>query len=212
MFYVDKTTVSRYWFAYAGHIEERVGMACGNEGEYDSEQTAYAYAERNLHDRLNYNLRHIRNRYSSIALAVYRIKALWNSKIREGLSRYEQELIEAASNVVVPPEIQVKRAPDQIPVLGTRLPIGTTVYIVDSHDARLHVGKVVAEYISYYDFRPEGVAAYYALDNKMSVESTLKSNYSNHEIYLDRDKATSRLRELMTIKAKQINEQLKSLL
>lgn len=211
MFYVDKTTVPRYWWACAGIVEERVGQSCGNVGEYSSEESALAYADRNMADRMNRELRLVQSRYHPVYLAICRIRALWNSRIRDGLDRYYAERHEAATNALVPPLTKIKYVPDQIPVLGDRLTLGTTVYMVDNYDATLRVGKIIAERISYYDFHPEGVVAYYQLDNNMGIKSTLESSYSNQEIYLDKEKASARMRELVADKVNTLNKQLEML-
>jgi hypothetical protein len=211
MFYVDKNTVPRYWSAYAGKVEERVGECLGNQGEFLTERAAVTYADHRMQDRLADELSQIKRRYSSVYLAVCRIRALWNSQIRDGLNRYYAERHDATINALVPPITKIKSVPDQIPVLGERLAIGTTVYMVDNHDAELRVGKVTAEHIRYYDFRPAGVEAYYELDNRMSIQSTLKSSYSNQEIYLDKDEAISRIRELIQDKVRDLQQQLETL-
>lgn len=211
MFYVDKNTVPRYWWACAGLVEERVGESLGNDGEYSSEKSAIAYAERNMADRMNRELRLVQSRYSWVYLAICRIRALWNSRIRDGLDRYYTERHEAAINALVLPITKIKSVPDQIPVLGDRIPLGTTVYMVDNYDVKLRVGKIISERISYYEFHPEGVAAYYSLDNKMSIDSTLKSTYSNQEIYLDKEQAANRMRALIADKVHALQQQLETL-
>ncbi len=211
MFYVDKNSVPRYWIAYAGKVEERVGESLGNEGEFATEREAVAHADCRMWDRLLSELARIKRRYSSTYLAICRIRALWNSRIREGLDRYYTERHEAAIAALVPPITKIERVPEQIPVLGDRLEIGTTVYMVDNYDVKLRVGKITAERISYYDFRPEGVEAYYELDNKMSINSTLKSNYSNQEIYLDKSEAVNRMRALIADNVHNLQQQLETL-
>lgn len=211
MFYVDKNTVPRYWIAYAGKVEERVGESLGNEGEFGTKAEAVAYADLRMQERLHSELARINRRYSRVYLAVCHIRALWNSRISAGLDRYCRERREAAIQALVPPITTVKHVPEQLPVLGDRLAIGTVVYIVDNYDVKLRVGKIVAERISYYDFRPEGTEAYYELDNKMSIHSTLKSSYSNQEIYLDKIEAVSRMRILLQEKVEALNKQLETL-
>ncbi len=211
MFYVDKNSVPRYWIAYAGKVEERVGKCLGNEGEFATEREAVAHADHRMQERLNSELDRIKRRYSSTYLAICRIRARWNSRIRAGLDRYYAERAEVAADALVPPITKIERVPEQIPVLGDRLEIGTTVYLIDTYDVKLRVGKITAERISYYDFRPEGVEAYYELDNKMSINSTLKTTYSNQEVYLDKSEAVNRMRTLLQKKVDALNNQLETL-
>ena len=211
MFYVDKTTVPRYWWACPGIVEERVGESLGNEGEFLSEESAVTYADCSMSDRLNRELLNIKNRYSRMYLAICRIRALWNSQIRAGLERHYRKRSDAVINAMFPPVTKIKYAPDQIPMQGTRLALGTLVYMVDNYANTLRVGKIDSERIRYYDFHPEGVAAHYNLDNKMSIDSTLKSTYSNQEIYLDKEQAIARMRELLQQQAEKINKQLETL-
>lgn len=211
MFYVDKNTLPRYWWAYAGHVEERIGTLCSNEGEFATEREAVAYADRLMQERTTREFTRISRRYSGVYLAVCHIRALWNEKIRDGLARYKAEREHARVEAIIPPLTVVSYAPDTIPVQGERLAIGTTVYFIDNHNPELRVGKITAEYISYYDHRPEGTAAVYQTDINMSVHSTLTTSYSNQEIYLDMNAARTRMRELLRERAVQINEQLRRL-
>lgn len=211
MFYVDKNTVPRYWWACAGKVEERVGTSCGNEGEFATEAEAVAYADRQAQERATREYVRISRRYSGVYLAVCRIRALWNEKIRDGLARYIAEREHARVEAIIPPLTAVSYVPDQIPVQGDRIPIGTTVYFIDNYNPELRVGKITSEYISHYDHRPDGTAATYQTDINMHIRSTLETSYSNQEVYLDRDEARTRMRDLLRELAIEINEQLRTL-
>jgi hypothetical protein len=89
MFYVDKNTLPRYWWAYAGHVEERIGTSCSNEGEFATEREAVAYADRLMQERTTREYVRISRRFSGVYLAVCHVRALWNEKIRDGLARYK---------------------------------------------------------------------------------------------------------------------------
>ena len=169
MFTVPKTEIATHWWAYSGVVEERTGECPDAENYFVDFAYAASAAFEMKREQLQRELARIELRASAYVLSVYRIRSLWNSKVRESLKRYEQELAKAkhaASNI---PQVKVNSLPDEIPVLGQRLALGTTVYEVDSYALTLRIAEIVEERIDYYTFHPEG-----GCSNLLSKQSTIR--------------------------------------
>ncbi len=210
MFMVDKNTLPRYWYAGVTYIEERIGEPLGNEGEFDAQAHAMKYAAAQTNHRRLKEYNTLADRYSRLQICIFTLRALWNDKVRAGLARHRDKVAAAQQQLQAAPNIEVRTLPDQIPVRGDRLAIGSTVYMVDSYNLTLRESKVQSETVYYYSFHPEGVAAYYALDHG-SVKSTLESGFSNIEFYLDRDMAVARVHGLWAARIAEIETQMKAL-
>ena len=214
MFTVQKIDLPRYWYAYTGNVEERIGSVddSWNEDHNFKTQAAaecaasnwvyiQAVEHRNRLERTN-------RRLSTRAL---RVRAIWDRRVRESLKQFDRNLEEARKRADSHEPVKVRLLPYDIPVEGTRLAIGTEVYEIDSYAMTFTSSKVVSERIAYYPHKPEGTPAYYALENGRSVKSDLKSGFSNVEHYTDRAAAVQRIRTLWTQRIQELENQLKSL-
>ena len=210
MFMVDKNTLPRYWYAGVTYIEERIGEPLGNEGEFDTQDQAMKYAASQTNHRRLKEYNTLADRYSRLQIRIFALRALWNDKVRAGLARHRDKVAAAQQQLLASPHIEVRTLPDQIPVKGTRLEIGSTVYVIDSYSLTFQASEVQSETVYYYSFHPEGVAAYYALDHG-SVKSTLESGFSNLEFYIDRDTAVARIHALWRARIAEIETQMKTL-
>jgi hypothetical protein len=211
MFYVDKKEITTHWWACAGHVEEQTGKGYPENNDFDDFENAHSFAYLQKLKQLESRYQLLKNRYSSIELFIYSIRAIWNPKIREGLERYNQKLQEAKKAAEGWIEVQVTELPQKIPVLGDRIALGTRVYTVYTDTLTLYEDIVISENIQYYSFHPNGVVATYTLAKRGYVESMLKSGYSNVETYLDKEEAKARLLDLIMQKQAELEEQLKSL-
>lgn len=209
MFTVSKYDIPRYWWAYAGNVEERAGECPEGPNYFDRQQDAIEHAANLQTLRLNSDYIDLKNRASPIVLAILRIRSLWNSRLRANLATYFAALKAAEIAVANIPPVEVEYLPDDIPVLGDRLPIGTRVYEFDSYSLRLTVSTVESESIAYYSFHPEGVAATYRLSNGRSVKSDLQSGFSNIEHYLDGDTAKEIMQDSVTARIEELQELLR---
>jgi hypothetical protein len=159
--------------------------------------------------RLNSDYIDLKNRATPFMLAILRIRSLWNSKLRANLATYFAALKAAEIAVANIPPVEIEYLPDDIPVLGDRLPIGTRVYEFDSYSLRLTVSTVESENIAYYSFHPEGVAATYELSNGRSVKSDLQSGFSNIKHYLEGEQANLDLHDAVTARIEELQELLR---
>lgn len=210
MFTVPKSELPTYWWAYAGHIEERVGEIVEGDNSYFLRKAdAIAHAENLKTIRLHRDYIDLKNRITPLALRILRIRSLWNSRLRANVQSYITKLQEAERALSTIPPVEIAYLPDSIPVTGDRIAIGTRVYEFDSYSLQLHVSTVESERISYYDFHPEGVAASYRLSNGRYVKSTLESGFSNIEHYLDAEEANYRMREAVNSRIEELQEQLR---
>lgn len=210
MFTVSKFDIPGYWWAYAGHVEERVGEFLEGSGNYFlRKQDAIAHAENLETLRLVREYFELKNRITPLALRILRIRSLWNSRLRESVQSYIAKLQEAERALSTVPTVEIHYLPDSIPVQGERIPLGTRVYEFDSYSLQLHVATVESEHIAYYDFHSEGVAASYRLSNGRSVKSDLSSGFSNIEHYLDAEEANTRMREAVNSRIEELQEQLR---
>lgn len=215
MFEVAKSTLPRYWYAYAGSVTERFGEPC-EAREFFAFDEAFHFAYASKCNLLAEDLYHLKNRHSRLALRIFAIRALWNSAIREGLARHRQRIAdaqEAFDSAVADPKsvVLIDSLPDMIPVLGNRLAIGTPVYSVDTWAVSIKAATITTESINYYESYPDGVAATYTLSDGRYTQSDMKTSYSNVEQFLDKDQAITRLRALMADKVHKIDEQIKNL-
>lgn len=209
MFTVSKTDIPTHWWAYTGNIEERAGDRPEGDSYFNRQQDAIEHATNLQTIKRHRDYVSLKNRATPIVLAILRIRSLWNSKIRANLASYYASLKATEIELDNNPEITIKYLPDDIPVLGDRLPIGTRVYEFDSYSLNLHVATVESEIIAYYNFHPEGVAATYRLSNGRSVKSDLQSGFSNIEHYLDSEQANRRMREAVTARIEELQELLR---
>jgi hypothetical protein len=209
MFTVSKYDIPRYWWAYAGNVEERAGDCPEGPNYFDRQQDAIEHAANLQTLRLNSDYIDLKNRATPLMLALLRIRSLWNSKLRANLATYFAALKAAEIALDRYPVLSFEYMPDDIPVLGDRLPIGTRVYEFDSYSLRLTVSTVKSEIIAYYSFHPEGVAATYELSNGRSVKSDLQSGFSNIEYYLDGEQANRRMRDAVTARIEELQELLR---
>lgn len=210
MFTVPKSNLPRYWWAYAGNIEERVGEVVeGDNGYFLRKDDAIAHAQNLQTIRLHRDYLDLKHRTTPFALRILRIRSLWNSRLRENVQRYLTKLQDAEIALTSTPEVEIQYLPDMIPVQGIRIPIGTRVYEFDSYSLQLHVATVESEHIAYYNFHPEGVAATYRLSNGRYVKSDLKSGFYNIEHYLDSVAANKRMRTAVEARIEELQEQLR---
>jgi hypothetical protein len=210
MFTVSKFDLPRYWWAYAGHIEERVGeIVEGDNSYFLRKQDAIHHAENLKTIRLHREFLELKNRVTPMALKILRIRSLWNSTLRANVQSYLDKLHAAEQALATIPAVEIAYLPDSIPVTGDRIALGTRVYEFDSYSLQLHVSTVESESIRYYEFHPEGVAASYRLSNGRSVNSTLESGFSNIEYYLDSEEANTRMRDAVNSRIEELQEQLR---
>ena len=131
--------------------------------------------------------------------------------MRQGLRKHFDKVEQARIAAESTPVIKVRSLPDMIPVKGTRIPIGTTVYEVDTYGLTLQESKVVSEAIHYYGFSADGGKAVYTLENGRWLYSTLNSGFSNIRHFLDREQAVECLRPVLDAKLAELQEQSKTL-
>ena len=210
MFTVPKSELPTYWWAYAGHIEERIGEIVEGDNSYFLRKAdAIAHAQNLQTIRLHRDYLELKHRTTPLALRILRIRSLWNSRVRANVQRYLTKLQDAEYTLTSTPDVEIQYLPDMIPVQGIRIPLGTRVYEFDSYSLKLHVATVESERIAYYDFHPEGVAATYRLSNGRYVKSDLSSGFSNIEHYLDSDVANTRMRAAVEARIEELQEQLR---
>ncbi len=210
MFTVDKNTQPIYWYAYFGKIEERLGEP-NNDHEFASYAQAYDYAIATKQESLRRRYNEINARVSSLGRRIFALRALWNSTVRKNLAARYARLAEAKAACDTVPTVEVILLPDQIPVEGERLALGTKVYKIDTWGLTFEELLVTRERISYYSWHNEGSANYRLSEGNNYVNATLKSVYSNVEFYLDKQKATARIRTLWEQKVHKLEEQIKAL-
>ncbi len=209
MFTVSKYDIPRYWWAYAGNVEERAGDCPEGDSYFDRQQDAIEHAANLQTLRLNSDYIDLKNRATPIVLTILRIRSLWNSKLRANLASYFASLKAAEIAVANIPPVEVEYLPDDIPVLGDRLPIGTRVYEFDSYSLQLNASTVKSEIIAYYSFHPEGVAATYELSNGRSVKSDLSSSFYNIKYYLEGEQANRDMQDAVTARIEELQELLR---
>lgn len=210
MFTVSKFDLPRYWWAYAGNIEERVGeIVEGDSSYFLRKQDAIHHAENLKTIRLRRDYLGLKNRVTAVVLMILRIRSLWNSTLRANVQSYLEKLHAAEQALTSTPEVEIAYLPDSIPVQGDRIALGTRVYEFDSHSLQLHVSTVESEHISYYEFHPEGVAASYRLSNGRHVKSTLESDFYNVKYYLDSYEADTQMRDAVNSRIEELQEQLR---
>jgi hypothetical protein len=209
MFTVSKYDIPRYWWAYAGNVEERAGDCPEGPNYFDRQQDAIEHAANLQTLRLNSDYINLKNRATPLMLALLRVRSLWNSKLRANLATYFAALKAAEIAVANIPPVEIEYMPDDIPVLGDRLPIGTRVYEFDSYSLQLTVSTVESENIAYYSFHPEGVAATYELSNGRSIKSDLSSSFYNIKYYLEGEQANLDLHDAATSRIEELQELLR---
>ena len=210
MFTIPKSNLPTYWWAYAGHIEERVGEIVEGDSSYFLRKAdAIAHAQNLQTIRLHRDYLELKHRTTPFALRILRIRSLWNSRLRANVQAYLTKLQDAEIALTSTPEVEIQYLPENIPVQGIRIPLGTRVYEFDSYSLQLHVATVESEHIAYYDFHPEGVAATYRLSNGRYVKSDLSSGFSNIEHYLDSATANKRMRAAVEARIEELQEQLR---
>ncbi len=207
MFTVDKTTLPRYWCVIGDKVEECIGYP-RTEYEFEHSQEAFIYAYNRKAERLHRDYLKLANRFSRAVVAIYKLRSLWSPRIAEGLKSWQVKVKQAHEAYIAGPAIRFVPLPNQIPVQGDRLAIGTRVYEFDSYSLELKSVTVEAEHISYYSFRSNGTAATYTLSNGRSVKSTLESGFSNIEHYLDADIAKERVRIAIEQRIQELQKQL----
>ena len=209
MFTVSKYDIPRYWWAYAGNIEERVGVCPEGDSYFDRKQDAIEHAMNLKTIRLHRDYIALKNRATPIVLAILHIRSLWNSKLRANLATYFAALKAAEIAIANIPPVEIEYLPDDIPVLGDRLPIGMRVYEFDSYSLQLTVSTIESESIAYYNFHPEGVAATYRLSNGRYVKSDLSSSFYNIKYYLEGEQANLDMRDAVTARIEELQELLR---
>lgn len=210
MFTVPKSELPTYWWAYAGNIEERVGeIVEGDNSYFLRKEDAIAHAQNLQTIRLHRDYLELKHRTTPFALRILRIRSLWNSRLRENVQRYLTKLQDAEIALTSTPEVAIKYLPENIPVQGERIALGTRVYEFDSYSLQLVASTVEKEVIAYYDFHPEGVPATYRLSNGRYVKSDLSSGFYNIEHYLDAEKANTRMRAAVEARIEELQEQLR---
>lgn len=210
MFTVDKATLPRHWCAYTGNVREELGASCNNEGDFNDETAAIAYAKQALQERLKQDYDRV-NCYSRFVLTVYAFRALWNSKLKAALARHYKKVSEARKNMLNPPLVKIDYLPANIPVLGNRLDIGTKIFCIDSYSLTFEEMTVIEENIAYYRHKAEGHTASYRVGPSTYVKSDLSSGYSNKEYYIDKEIATARIKTLLQGKIETLGNRLKDL-
>ena len=211
MFTVAKQDIPTHWWVCGGLIEERFGDRPDNEDyvstRAEAEQRAQVLQKQWLLKTLEYE----KGRVRGLALLIYRIRSLWNPVLRQSLRKHFDKVEQARIAAESTPEIIVRSLPDMIPVKGTRIPIGTTVYEVDTYALTLRESKVVSETIHYYGFSADGGKAVYTLENGRWLYSTLNSGFSNIRHFLDHEQAVECLRPVLDAKLAELQEQSKTL-
>ena len=214
MFTVQKIDLPRYWYAYTGNVEERIGSvddSWDEEHNFLSQLQAECAASNWLYIQAVEHRNRLENTNRALSTRALRVRALWDRKVRDSLKRFDKNLQDARHRVYNLEPVKVRLLPYDIPVEGTRLAVGTEVYEIDSYAMTIRSSKVVSERIAYYTHKPEGTPAYYTLENGRGVRSDLKSGFSNVEHYTDRGAAVQRIRELWTQRIQELEDQLKSL-
>ena len=211
MFTVAKHDIPTHWWVCGGIIEERTGYRPDTDDYVSDRAEAEQRAQAHQKQRLLEMLDHEKGRVSGLALLIYRIRSMWNPVLRQSLRKHFDKVEQARIAAESTPEIKVRSLPDMIPVKGTRLPIGTTVYEVDTYALTLQESKVVSEAIYYYSFHADGGQAVYTLENGRVVYSTFSSGFSNIRHFLDREQAVECLRPVLEAKLAKLQEQIKTL-
>lgn len=212
MFYVNKHDLPRYYYVYAGNVRERIGEA-GPESERDFKEfiPAFMKAQQMLAERYASDYKALTRRLSKMERFIYGIRTIWNSKIRDSLAQYEEKVEAAKKLADCLPAVEVEWLPLVIPCVGDRIPLGTVVYLIDNYSLKFDSAKVVEEDIRYSWASPDGSTAYYTLDNDKTIRSDLDSNFSNQEVYLDKQKAKERFAQLIEERKQTLDERLKAL-
>jgi len=211
MFTVAKQDISTHWLVWVGIVEERIGYRPDTDDcvtdRAEAEHRAKALKKQHLLEMLDYQ----KGRVSGLELLIYRIRSLWNPVLRQSLRKHFDKVEQARIAAESTPEITVRSLPDMIPVKGAWLPIGTTVYEVDTYALTLQESKVVSEAIHYYSFTADGGQAVYTLENGRWLYSTFNSGFSNIRHFLDREQAVECLRAVLEAKLAELQEQIKTL-
>jgi len=213
VFTVEKNTLPTYWWACAGHITEHVGDKPNGDNYYHTRNEAYRAAFQLQRSRFRREYDQLVAQGKGIGVRILRIRAWWNSHIAKLVQDYDAKVANAKYLAGYPGSLEIdvttEYVPDTIPVKGERIAIGTRVYDFDNHSLILTVAQVTEEHIDYYAFRPEGVAATYRLSNGRYIKSDLESGFCNSEQYLDKDAANTRMREAVSARIAELQEQLK---
>jgi hypothetical protein len=186
MFYVDKTTLSRYWRAYAGRVAESIEPRFNSEREFDSLESAKQYAAKLAYEKLSEDY-HRLDKVSIARLINFKVRSLWNQKARETLKKYRARMRELERAMLQPIPVKVELLPDQIMVEGERLEIGSKFYEVNTTTGKLQTYTITKEHINYYSGDLEGDVLY-STDHGRTI-SELKSPYSNVLVFRDIDEA-----------------------
>lgn len=211
MFTVAKQNISTHWWVCGGIIEERVGYRPETDDYVSDRAEAEQRAQTLKKQRLLETLEYQKSRVSGLELLIYRIRSLWNPALRQSLCKHFEKVEQARIAADSTPEITVRLLPDTIPVKGTRIPIGTTVYEVDTYALTLCESKVMSEAIHYYNFSTDGGYAVYTLENGRWLYATLSSGFSNIRHFLDREQAVECLRPVLEAKLAELQERIKTL-
>jgi hypothetical protein len=211
MFYVDTKPQPTYWYAYAGRMEEKMGVPKDNYEYYeflDYEQ-AYDFAYNSSMSRKKEIYNELLGRYSSFQMATYKVRAIWNKNVKEGIARHVAK-IAAARVDAISVQVDITYLPSTIAFEGARLAIGDTVYIVDTWSMTLKTSTVVEERLRYYGYTFKSVAEYILEDHNI-VKATLESGYTNLQFYTDKELVISMMAQLWQGKIAELEQQMKEL-
>lgn len=210
MFTVPKSELPRYWWASAGNVRECLGEIVERDSSYFlRKEDAIAHAQNLKTILIQQYYTELKQRTPALALWILRIRSLWNSRLRANVQIYLTELQDVKIAMTATPKVAIQYLPENIPVQGERVALGTRVYEFNSYSLQLIASTVEKEFISYYDFHPEGVPATYRLSNGRYVKSDLSSGFSNIEHYLDAEEANTRMRAAVTERIEELQEQLR---
>lgn len=210
MFAIETKTLPCYWYAHAGHIEERIGESSASDWYFSTYEEAFAHAEYKAQEIAQRKYQEYVQAYSPLVLNIYKIRALWNPRIRESLKGFikrKEEAMIAAESVA---RVFVAYLPETLEFEGQRLAIGDTVYYVDGYNLAIFKTQVEAESVSYY---PSSNARWitYNLGGHYRVDSTLEPGSHNSFAFLDKAEAVAKLQQLLQERVARVQEQIEQL-
>jgi hypothetical protein len=208
MFYVDTKTQPTYWYAYAGRMEEKMGVPNDNY-EFLEYKQAYDFAYDSSMSRKKEIYNELLGRYSSFQMATYKVRAIWNKNFKEGIARHTAK-IAAARVDAISVQVDITHLPYFVSFEGKRLAVGLTVYIVDTWSMTLKTSTVAEERLRYYGHTFKSVADY-ILEDGNTVKSTLESGYTNLQFYTDKELVISMMTQLWQGKIAELEQQMKEL-
>ena len=199
MFTIDKQEITIGYVSGPGYVQEAICEGSRREEAVKAAREALIARRQREYKEAD--------RIGAAALFVYRVRALWNPKIRQALHDYLVKLEAARIALDSPVTCDIRRLPDQLSFVGQRLVIGQSIYMVDSYTGSFVAGKVTIERANYYPHASHGVM-YYDTTFGRTIRSDLDSGFSNIHYFVDKSAALDLVVKTLEQRFEDVQQQL----